>query len=538
MTHIVQKHYWCRGADWVFLLDADEFLPFMSKHQFLEAMSSHVNHAIIRMPWKNVIPESYEDDRISSKRFYIPNCFAKHSKVAFQPRLLPVKEYVVAQGNHDLLIGKEQAPLLATNSFFLYHAPVRSFDQLRKKLESGIASYRAMEHKHGSELGLHWKKIDELIKVHGLDDTIANYLAYTYGVFDFSDGFRMTRQDLINSGAILKPLDVALDNVVSVSGDVEVDFENTINITVERNGEVRIVGMTMKELFCTEPAPKIDKNKDVANALGAPNIVAIRKSNVLPNFLESSYAPVRHLTPTAWAGHIPFMFAAMHLLRPRRFVELGSYWGCSFFAACQAVSTYGGDCDCVAIDLWQGDHQTGFYDEEVFINFKWILQKNYADIGRYIRDDFTVASNRFEDGSIDLLHIDGLHTYEAVKNDFDTWRPKLSPNGTILFHDTSVRRADFGVFRLWSEIKDDVHSFEFKHAHGLGIYAIGGIERNPMAFLIDYIKRHELEDFVQLHFSRLGKLIECEAIAKLRDGGSQSQVRAAPNSSTPAASGC
>ncbi len=36
----------------------------------------------------------------------------------------------------------------------------------------------------------------------------------------------------------------------------------------------------------------------------------------------------------------------------RRYVELGSHYGCSFFAACQAVRRFGTDAECVAIDTW------------------------------------------------------------------------------------------------------------------------------------------------------------------------------------------
>ena len=42
-----------------------------------------------------------------------------------------------------------------------------------------------------------------------------------------------------------------------------------------------------------------------------------------------------------------------------------------------------------------------------------------------IREKFENACRYFEDESLDLIHIDGLHTYEAVKNDYEMWGGKL-----------------------------------------------------------------------------------------------------------------
>ena len=80
---------------------------------------------------------------------------------------------------------------------------------------------------------------------------------------------------------------------------------------------------------------------------------------------------------------------------------------------------------------------------------------------------FDQAAGIVSDG-ISLLHIDGLHTYEAVKHDFETWEPKVTD--VIMLHDICVPdNPDFGVWKLWAEIKND-KCFEFNHCHGLAVF--------------------------------------------------------------------
>ena len=76
-----------------------------------------------------------------------------------------------------------------------------------------------------------------------------------------------------------------------------------------------------------------------------------------------------------------------------------------------------------------------------------ILSNNEYHIQRsaLLRCTFREASMYFSERSIDMIHIDGLHTYEAVKEDYDTWNPKLKEEGTLLFHDCNVRERNLSM---------------------------------------------------------------------------------------------
>jgi hypothetical protein len=177
--------------------------------------------------------------------------------------------------------------------------------------------------------------------------------------------------------------------------------------------------------------------------------------------------------PSAWLGHVPFALWLVEQTKPDMLVELGTHHGHSYFSYCAGVVANGLPTKCYAVDTWQGDEHAGTYGEEIFAQVHERNQAQFHAFSRLLRMTFDEAVAHFSDGTVDVLHIDGLHTYEAVRHDYETWLPKLSSRGVILFHDSNVRERDFGVWRLWEELKDRHPSIEFQHSHGLGVLFVG-----------------------------------------------------------------
>jgi hypothetical protein len=92
-------------------------------------------------------------------------------------------------------------------------------------------------------------------------------------------------------------------------------------------------------------------------------------------------------------------------------------------------------------------------------NNESFFQRNFQP--RFIKDTSENAYYNFfvlQDIKIDILFIDGDHSYEGVKKDFELYSKILSDNGLIIIHDTD---GDYEESLVVSEdAKKDHHRFD------------------------------------------------------------------------------
>lgn len=153
--------------------------------------------------------------------------------------------------------------------------------------------------------------------------------------------------------------------------------------------------------------------------------------------------------------------------QPRTVVEIGTDTGGTLFAWSRAAHP---EALLVSIDLPGGLFGGGYSrrDARRFRQFAREGQKIHT-LRRDSHDPKTVRRlERLLAGrSIDFLLIDGDHSYEGVKRDWELYEPFVPPGGLIAFHDIlrheeqSERITPCEVERFWEELPPEHRTVEF-----------------------------------------------------------------------------
>lgn len=121
------------------------------------------------------------------------------------------------------------------------------------------------------------------------------------------------------------------------------------------------------------------------------------------------------------------------------------------------------------VDPWEGftDGEETYYpafdessrDRDHDMHLAMVAMDEFYNRYSVFRMTSEQAATEFDDESVGIVYIDGLHDYESVKKDIDLWYPKVQRGGILAGHD----------FVSW--IPDVVRAVEeFRKSSGLHFY--------------------------------------------------------------------
>lgn len=165
--------------------------------------------------------------------------------------------------------------------------------------------------------------------------------------------------------------------------------------------------------------------------------------------------------------------------RPKTVVEIGTAHGGTLFLWCRLADP---KAAIVSLDLPGGIHGGGYpyWKSWIYQRFPLAGQKLHLLRGDSHTPEMLARLKSVlpGDGRVDFLFIDGDHTYEGVKADFEMYSGLVRPGGLIVFHDICKHAASVNchVDRFWQEVKNERRVREFVHNPNQGTCGIGVIE--------------------------------------------------------------
>jgi hypothetical protein len=352
MNALARKAF-SEGADWLFLLDADEFIDVKSRKELLELLKA-CQSDLIHLPWINLVPSHYGDFQVfdASQEYSFDEHPSGVCKVAISTRYALINpDFCIEEGNHNVSKTLDGRPEKERLAFSILHLPVRSAARLNYKT---INAARLLDSKHntGSNEGHHVATILQRLEDNEATPALLDSIALTYALrneigkdFVPTKGVKKSSEARPSLGKRRLPL-LGRDERLRL---VEA---RSLKETLERDAELQWehVRFAPGAPVCAELRgsdlrirclPKDGRGHAFYgrySALGsdASNSPSELNVKVLTDAVAAAFGDGSANARSNGSGLNPALFALFSVLRPRRYVGLGIHSGTSFFAACQA----------------------------------------------------------------------------------------------------------------------------------------------------------------------------------------------------------
>jgi len=185
------------------------------------------------------------------------------------------------------------------------------------------------------------------------------------------------------------------------------------------------------------------------------------------------------IKPTQHRSEIFNLLSILKKRNPKLLVEIGTASGGTLFLFTRVASA---DATLISIDLPGG--KTGGLSGSGYSKLKIPLFKAFClpnqklhllRVDSHSEKTKNQLKSILKGKKIDFLFIDGDHSYNGVKMDFEMYSPLVQNNGIIAFHDIIPNLPEFSeVDKFWNEIKLQYNYEEFiEYKNNQSGYGIG-----------------------------------------------------------------
>lgn len=149
-------------------------------------------------------------------------------------------------------------------------------------------------------------------------------------------------------------------------------------------------------------------------------------------------------------------------LKLKIILEIGTAGGGTLFLFTKIAHP---EAKIISIDLPGGSFGGGYTKWKVPLYQSFVKRRQKIVLLRADSHDqktFELAKNVLDGKMVEFLFIDGDHTYEGVKRDFNMYLSLVKEGGIIAFHDIIEisPKHECQVSKFWNEIKNDYNHLE------------------------------------------------------------------------------